>query len=82
MPRTPFPIGVYGTRPDGRTTYRYRNNGNYKGKTLIRAAKSLDEAREAMGIDWMTWEEIREAIPPAYTEFIGRQLLQVLRSSP
>ena len=77
-PRTPFPLGVYGTKPDGRTTYRYRNNGNYKGKSLIRAAKSIEEAREAMGIDWMTWEEIREAIPPAYTEFIGRQLLQAI----
>lgn len=32
-------------------------------------------AREAMGIDWMTRDELREAIPPAYTEFIGRQLL-------
>jgi DNA (cytosine-5)-methyltransferase 1 len=77
-PGTSFPLGVYGTKPDGRTTYRYRNNGNYKGKSLIRAAKSIEEAREAMGIDWMTWEEIREAIPPAYTEFIGRPLIQAL----
>ncbi len=29
-------------------------------------------AREAMGIDWMTRDELREAIPPAYSEFIGR----------
>jgi DNA (cytosine-5)-methyltransferase 1 len=69
------PIGVYGTKPDGRTTYRYRNNGNYKGKSLIRAAKSIEEASEAMGIDWMTWGEIREAIPPAYTQAIGTFLM-------
>jgi DNA (cytosine-5)-methyltransferase 1 len=31
--------------------------------------------REAMGIDWMTREELAEAIPPAYTELIGRQLM-------
>ncbi len=36
---------------------------------------SRDERAEAMGIDWMTTGEIAEAIPPAYTEFIGHQLL-------
>ncbi len=33
------------------------------------------EARVAMGIDWMTNAEIVEAIPPAYTQFLGAQLL-------
>ena len=28
-----------------------------------------------MGIDWMEWHELNEAIPPAYTELIGTQLL-------
>lgn len=30
---------------------------------------------DAMGCQWMTAVEAREAIPPAYTEFIGRQVL-------
>lgn len=36
---------------------------------------NVPEAREAMGIDWMGQKEIAQAIPPAYTHFIGAQLL-------
>ena len=32
--------------------------------------------RQAMGIDWMTLEELSEAIPPAYTRYVGRTLIQ------
>ena len=32
-------------------------------------------ARLAMGIDWMSQEELAQAVPPAYTEFVGRQLM-------
>lgn len=35
----------------------------------------MEIAKAAMEIDWMTRDEITQAIPPAYTEFIGRQLL-------
>ncbi len=31
-----------------------------------------------MGIDWMARDEMSQAIPPAYTEFIGKQLLEAL----
>jgi DNA (cytosine-5)-methyltransferase 1 len=34
--------------------------------------------RDAMGIDWMVRDELSQAIPPAYTEWVGRQLLAVL----
>lgn len=30
--------------------------------------------RDAMGCAWMTVHESRQAIPPAYTEFLGRQI--------
>lgn len=35
-------------------------------------------APQAMGIDWMRRDELTQAIPPAMTEFIGRQLLVTL----
>jgi DNA (cytosine-5)-methyltransferase 1 len=43
-------------------------------KPLLRG--SVEQAPEDMGIDWMTWDELREAIPPAYTEYLGRYLLE------
>jgi DNA (cytosine-5)-methyltransferase 1 len=36
----------------------------------------LENISKALGIDWfMTRPEVREAIPPAYTEWIGKQLM-------
>lgn len=39
---------------------------------------SLAAGSAAMDIDWMTRDELAESIPPAYTEFIGKQLMAVL----
>lgn len=39
---------------------------------------TVEQGREAMGIDWMTVAELCEAIPPAYTHFIGEQLLEYI----
>lgn len=33
-----------------------------------------DDGRKAMGIDWMTRDELAQAIPPAYTQYIGEQM--------
>lgn len=43
---------------------------------------SVPVAQKAMGIDWMTRKELAQAIPPAYTEYIGTQLLRILHISP
>jgi DNA (cytosine-5)-methyltransferase 1 len=44
--------------------------GNFSG---------VAKAKEAMGIDWMTRDGLRESIPPAYTQHIGASLMnQVL----
>lgn len=33
----------------------------------------------AMGIDWMSEEDLNEAIPPAYTRFVGQHLMHAVR---
>jgi DNA (cytosine-5)-methyltransferase 1 len=58
----------------GHATGRKRRRVPVIGEWRIK--KHLQDA--AMGIDWMTLPELSEAIPPAYTEFIGTQLLQHL----
>ena len=35
---------------------------------------SVEHAPADMGIDWMTWDELREAIPPAYTFWLGQRI--------
>jgi DNA (cytosine-5)-methyltransferase 1 len=56
-------IDVTGHGKQGRT---YRDGSPHYGIT---------EKRAAMGIDWMNRGELSQAIPPAYTEYIGAQLL-------
>lgn len=38
----------------------------------------IDIQRAAMGIDWMSREELSQAIPPAYTQYVGQHLLEEL----
>jgi len=65
-PRRPRTIGVWGSA-----------GGSSKRDGLVQFSTAV--RRQAMGIDWMTGEELSESIPPAYTEHIGRALLEALR---
>ena len=64
------PVGVYGDHPE--TNEPLRPNGTRRGNK----ARDLEHAQAAMGIDWMaSWKDLTDAIPPAYTEHLGVQLL-------
>ncbi len=46
-------------------------HAHYRGEGELRS--------QAMGIDWMNLAELTQAIPPAYTEFIGKQVIQHIK---
>lgn len=48
---------------------------------VVGTFSGVQKAREAMGIDWMTRNELSEAIPPAYTRHVGEYLLRHLALS-
>jgi DNA (cytosine-5)-methyltransferase 1 len=58
------PIAVYGDHPQQPGDKTYRCN----------RARTLKEGQEAMGIDWMEWKELTQAVPPAYSEYIAKQV--------
>ncbi|WP_041258743.1 DNA cytosine methyltransferase [Fibrella aestuarina] len=44
-----------------------------------RREHTVAECRAAMDIDWMIRKELDQAIPPAYTEYIGNHMIEYLR---
>jgi DNA (cytosine-5)-methyltransferase 1 len=64
----PRVIGIYG----GHVRDRRRRPGSASRGV---AGFSIDQGRIAMQIDWMTAAEMSQAIPPAYSEFLGRTAL-------
>jgi hypothetical protein len=71
-------LGIYGGRINrlgvGGISYEASS-----GRTHYRPPTApFAEGCAAMGIHWMSLEELCESIPPAYTEWIGRQLLAAL----
>lgn len=54
----------------GRPMYGFDSYGSGLGHS---AGAAL--ARESMGVEWMSRDESAQAIPPAYTEYIGKQMM-------
>jgi DNA (cytosine-5)-methyltransferase 1 len=62
-------MAVYG----GGNTTKARTSATSGGRPYKGTA---DERRAIMGMPWATMAEVNEAIPPAYAEFVGRQVIK------
>lgn len=62
-------IGVYGDLSKNDRQIRNSNDG------YIRWRAGVQTARDLLGCPWMTGPELTQAIPPAYTEYLGQFLL-------
>ncbi len=65
------PVGVYGNGGSHRPIKDKPGINGFTGNSA--------ERREAMRIDWMGRYELSQAVPPAYTEYLGHQLMRTLR---
>lgn len=59
------PVGIYGSMRD-----EIPGGGH--------TAKTMEQAHDAMGIHYMIWGELVEAIPPSYTKYLGLQVMESL----
>jgi len=68
--------------PPPRQTKMGRPPRDGEAMQIVGHFSDVPAGRKAMGIQWMTQGELAEAIPPAYTEFIGCQLVRHLAAVP
>lgn len=68
------PIDVSGTGARRKGPRKDDGGGN------SRKPRNLVEAQVAMGINWLPRKALSQAVPPAYAEFLGRQVVMALKA--
>lgn len=76
---TPFPVPDAG--PHDHSYKAVSVFGNGTNRPWFRGGGFTALAREVMSMDWTTRDELGEAIPPAYTEYVGTHLRHHLDST-
>jgi DNA (cytosine-5)-methyltransferase 1 len=71
----------HGTRRIGKDGYTcVAGGGDTARDTVTPDHRSKAAWQQSMGIDWMTTRELKQAIPPAYTQWIGEQMIHAIRN--
>jgi DNA (cytosine-5)-methyltransferase 1 len=76
-----LPFMLHSHAKVGSAAGQHAGNGGWQPGRIISVAGNcapIAEAKRAMGIDWMRRDELAEAIPSAYTQWIGERLLTAL----
>lgn len=71
----PQPVDVSGTGAAQRSPRKKRTGG------LGRKPEDLEHARSVMAMPWASRRTISQAIPPAYSEYLGRQILKAIAAA-
>ena len=70
-------IGIFGNkaRNTAEEKRHYSKPKNTRGEPPNTILLTLQQAQTAMRINWMSFAELSEAIPPAYAEYLGKQFI-------
>ena len=76
---TSFQIPFFLIPKEGKSNFRM-GRAVKEGDTIVPVGHftNVEYARKEMRIDWMNRSELAQAIPPAYTQFIGTHLMNLL----
>jgi DNA (cytosine-5)-methyltransferase 1 len=76
-------IGIFGNkaRDTAAEKRHYTKSKETRGPAPNDILFTLKDAQYAMGCPWMPFTSLSQAIPPAYTEFIGKQLMAHLKTN-
>ena len=72
----PVPRSVRNYRAEGYVPYHH---GTSMKRGHLPNIWTKARLQEAMGIDWMSIKELTQAIPPAYSEYLGKHLIKVIQ---
>lgn len=65
---------------EARTARMGRPAGPGEFHSFVGNFSGLEQAREVMQMPWANQDGIRQAVPPAYTRWVGKQLMELLTS--